>query len=306
MWSTWLTAELELALMFTGLVLLMSILFFTKPPGLPNALVKDIPVSLSLLEKTELSHNTCRFRFALPSKKHVLGLPIGQHMSLKCTTEDGKVISRSYTPVSSNDDIGIVDLVVKVYFKNIHPKFPNGGIMSQYLNDMEIGDSITVLGPKGKLTYAGCGELHLQRRVDGKAAVEIRRAKHIGMIAGGTGITPMLQIIREALKNPNDTTQFTLLFANQSEEDILLRDELDVLQHNHSNVDVWYTIDKADDPDSWNYSTGFITAEMIKEYLPAPSADTQMLLCGPPPMLKFAVLPAFESLGYTKEMQFTF
>ena len=39
---------------------------------------------------------------------------------------------------------GFVDLVVKVYFKDVHPKFPDGGKMSQYLNDMKIGDSIDV------------------------------------------------------------------------------------------------------------------------------------------------------------------
>ena len=51
--------------------------------------------------------------------------------------------------------------------------------------------------------------------------------KKINMIAGGTGITPMLQLIRAALKNPEDTTQMALLFCNQTEEDILLREELE-------------------------------------------------------------------------------
>ena len=50
------------------------------------------------------------------------------------------------------------------------------------------------------------------------------------MIAGGTGITPMLQVIRAILKNPRDTTKLYLIFANQTEEDILLRQELESLQ----------------------------------------------------------------------------
>jgi len=53
--------------------------------------------------------------------------------------------------------------------------------------------------------------------------------KAIGMIAGGTGITPMLQVLHEVLDNPADTTQVSLVFANVTEEDIMLRKELDGL-----------------------------------------------------------------------------
>jgi cytochrome-b5 reductase len=56
----------------------------------------------------------------------VLGLPIGQHISLKFTDDEGKEVQRSYTPVSSNDEKGYVDFVIKVYFKNSHPRFPEG------------------------------------------------------------------------------------------------------------------------------------------------------------------------------------
>ena len=48
--------------------------------------------------------------------------------------------------------------------------------------------------------------------------------KKIGMIAGGTGFTPCLQIIRAALKDPNDSTSIDFIYANVNEEDILLRD----------------------------------------------------------------------------------
>jgi cytochrome-b5 reductase len=60
------------------------------------------------------------------SKDHILGLPIGQHISLKFTDSDGKEVQRSYTPVSSNEDKGVVDFVVKVYRRDTHPRFPDG------------------------------------------------------------------------------------------------------------------------------------------------------------------------------------
>lgn len=56
-------------------------------------------------------------------------------------------------------------------------------------------------GPKGKLTYLGKGKLKIKRRAT-DANAEIRSAKKIGMIAGGTGITPMMQILRRALTDP--------------------------------------------------------------------------------------------------------
>ena len=53
------------------------------------------------------------------------------------------------------------------------------------------------------------------------------------MIAGGTGITPMLQLIRAILKDPRDKTKMWLVFANQTENDILLRTELEEVASNH-------------------------------------------------------------------------
>lgn len=65
---------------------------------------------LPLVEKEEISHDTRRYRFGLPSKEHILGLPVGQHIHLSATINNDLVI-RSYTPVTSDDDKGFVDLV---------------------------------------------------------------------------------------------------------------------------------------------------------------------------------------------------
>jgi len=46
---------------------------------------------------------------------------------------------------------------VQVYFKNVHPKFPAGGKMSQHLDSLDIGDFIDVRGPNGLLVYNGRG-----------------------------------------------------------------------------------------------------------------------------------------------------
>ena len=66
------------------------------------------------------------------------------------------------------------------------------------------------------------------------------------MIAGGSGITPMFQIIKHVTNNLSDDTKLALIYANQSEKDIILRQQLDCLCGLHPNkLSVWYTVDRA-------------------------------------------------------------
>ena len=116
------------------------------------------------------------------------------------------------------------------------------------------------------------------------------------MIAGGSGITPMLQIVREMLRETGAGGQspkkISILYANKSEEDILCRDTLDNFEKQFpGRVKVWYTVDAASKKKEWKYDVGFITKEMIEKHLPTPakSGDRfQILVCGPMPMMKFA------------------
>ncbi|XP_049864952.1 NADH-cytochrome b5 reductase 2 isoform X2 [Pectinophora gossypiella] len=258
--------------------------------------------ALPLIEREEISHDTRRFRFGLPSSEHVLGLPIGQHIHLSAKINDDLVI-RAYTPVSSDDDKGYVDLVIKVYFKNVHPKFPEGGKMSQHLENMKLGDTIDVRGPSGRLQYADKGSFLIKKmRKDPPTKINVKK---VNMIAGGTGITPMLQLVRHICQDANDHTQLALLFANQTEEDILLRKELEEYERNYpSQFKLWYTLDRPNE--GWKYSTGFINDTMISEHMFQKSDDTMVLMCGPPPMINFACTPALEKLGFKEELRFAY
>uniref|UniRef100_A0A1I7YHR5 NADH-cytochrome b5 reductase n=2 Tax=Steinernema glaseri TaxID=37863 RepID=A0A1I7YHR5_9BILA len=269
----------------------------------PVALVDpETKYALKLIKKTTVSHDTRKFRFALPSEQHVLGLPTGQHVYLSAKI-DGKLVVRPYTPISSDDDQGYVELMIKVYFKDVHPKFPEGGKMSQYLESLNIGDTIDFRGPSGLIIYEGNGKFAV--RPDKKSSPVPHKFKRIGMIAGGTGITPMLQVIDAILKDPTDQTELSLLFANQTENDILCRKELEELHNKHGDrFHLWYTIDRADI--DWNYSVGFIDQDMIEKHLPSPDADTAILMCGPPPMIKFACVPNLEKIGHPARSMFTF
>ena len=56
----------------------------------------------------------------------------------------------------------------------------------------------------------------------------------------------------------------------------------------------------------WSYSSGFVNADMISAHLPAPGPHSQILMCGPPPMIKFACLPNLEKLGFSEDMYVPF
>jgi len=257
---------------------------------------------LKLVEKVVLSHDTRLFRFELPSPKHCLGLPTGQHIYLSARVS-GSLVVRPYTPTSSDEDLGHMDLVIKVYHANVHPKFPEGGKMTQYLESMALGDTIDVRGPSGLLEYLGKGEFSI--KPDKKVAGESVRVKRVSMIAGGSGITPMLQVVRAVFRDPGDSTELGLLFANQTEEDILLRKELEEIKEEFPDrFKLWYTVDRPSE--DWQYSSGFINAEMIEKALFPPSSDNLVLLCGPPPMINFACMPNLDKLGYSAKMRFSF
>lgn len=260
---------------------------------------------VELGEKIALSHDTRLFRFLLPAGSMRLGLPVGKHLKVFAPNTSGVVdgewngrpdadhekseIERKYTPTSSTDSEGFFDLVIKVYKGGELERFPDGGKMSQYLDSLAVGDKLQVSGPYGLHEYRGGGVF--------KTMKHEHEYHRIGMIAGGTGITPMLQIIAAVLQTPNDLTELSLLYANKTESDILVREMLEALAKSHPDrFELHYTLDNP--PDEWSYSKGFVNAEMIAKHLPPADEKTLILMCGPPPMIKFACRPALEKLGY--------
>ncbi|KAK8850722.1 NADH-cytochrome b5 reductase 1 [Kwoniella newhampshirensis] len=231
--------------------------------------------SFKLVAKDHLSHNTALYRFELPRPTDCLGLPIGQHISVAAEI-DGKQIMRSYTPTTLDDDKGHFDLVVKTYEK---------GNISRYLSLLTIGQDVKIKGPKGKFIYTP------------------DLAPALLMIAGGTGITPMYQIIKSSIKNPADKTKLALIYANVEEDDILLRKELEALRDaSNGRFKLYYVLNKP--PAGWTGGVGFVTKEMIENLMPEGGVGSpthgeghKVLMCGPPPMCS-AMKAHLAQIGY--------
>ncbi|WVW80656.1 NADH-cytochrome b5 reductase 1 [Kwoniella bestiolae CBS 10118] len=261
----------------TALLILILAISYLINSGSKNRKVLD-PVewrSFKLVAKDHLSHNTALYKFALPRATDSLGLPVGQHISVAAEI-DGKQVVRSYTPTTLDDDKGHFDLVVKTYEK---------GNISRYLSLLTIGQDVKVKGPKGKFHYTA----HL--------------APALLMISGGTGITPMYQIIKSSLKNPNDKTKLSLIYANVEEDDILLRKDLEDLEKKSGGrFTLYHVLNKP--PANWTGGVGFITKEMIEQHMPHGGVGSpnhgeghKVLMCGPPPMMN-AMKGHLKELGY--------
>jgi cytochrome-b5 reductase len=87
----------------------------------------------------------------------------------------------------------------------------------------------------------------------------------------------------------------------------LVREELEALEKEFKGrFSLQYTLDRP--PANWNYSSGFVTKEMIEKHclFNKSSNNTQVFMCGPPPMLKFACQPALKELGFTEKEMVSF
>jgi NAD(P)H-flavin reductase len=88
---------------------------------------------------------------------------------------------------------GKFEMLIKVYYKDVHPQFPEGGKMTQYLNDLPMYETIKCRGPFGKLTYLGDGDFKILKKFKPPTFKE-KKYRGVGMLAGGTGITPFFQV----------------------------------------------------------------------------------------------------------------
>ncbi|CUS22201.1 LAQU0S04e10550g1_1 [Lachancea quebecensis] len=228
--------------------------------------------SLELEDQTLISKNTAMYRFKMRTPLEALNFPVGHHLAVKVPI-DGKELVRYYTPVSPKYQPGHFDIIVKSYAD---------GQVSKYFAGLKPGATVDFKGPVGRFNYVS------------------NSYKHIAMIAGGSGITPMLQILNEIITTPEDLTKVSLIYANETENDILLRDELDEIAEKYPNFEVNYVLHKPSS--NWNGEVGYVTKEHMKKYLPSFSSDSRLVMSGRPEMIRM-LLDYAEELGWPRGIE---
>ncbi|KAH9947042.1 hypothetical protein B0H21DRAFT_856810 [Amylocystis lapponica] len=245
-----------------------------------------------LTEMKQVNHDSFLYRFALSSPQQPLGLPVGQHVFARLRRKDThEIVQRAYTPVSRQDAVGAIEFLVKLYLPCT--QFPAGGKMTTGFHQLQVGDTVELKGPLGSFTWAGPG-----------AAVwkgVPRRVRHVGLVCGGSGITPILQVLRSILRDAADGTRVWLLDANKSDADILFRDELRELhaRHGEDRFALRHTLSVV--PEGWAQSHGRITDAMLATHLPPPSPDALIMVCGPAGMISDVLQPGLRKLGWDLE-----
>ena len=177
---------------------------------------------------------------------------------------DGKDVRRAYSLCSSPfvDE----DLVVTV-------KRVENGLMSNWLPDhIQQGQTLKVMEPMGVFT----------------TDYDTSNKRHLIMFAGGSGITPMMSIVKSMLVKEPDSI-VSLIYCNRDEESIIFRDALDKLQTNYQGrLHVIHVLDNA--PMNWQGYSGLLNPEMLKklfERIPDWGMEkTTYLMCGPEGMMK--------------------
>mmetsp|Transcript_358 Transcript_358/g.344 ORF Transcript_358/g.344 Transcript_358/m.344 type:complete len:298 (-) Transcript_358:78-971(-) len=263
-------------------------------------------IKLKYIKKTKVSHNTFIFSYEFANKDIPLGLNIGQHIAIDADMiseefPEGEPVTRKYTPISWIEQRGTVDILIKVYYTN--ERFPGGGKMSNYLNNLKEGQDIDVRGPFGKFNYLGDGLCKIQIKFKPVTYRE-HKFKKIGMLGAGTGITPLFQVLQSADRN-KDLCEFVLFFGNTTEEDILLKEELQAFEKN-KNFKLTLVFMLSKPSDGWKGEIGHFNTENIKKYMPEPSEDSIILHCGPRSLCKDVYQANLIKLGHKKENIFEF
>ena len=220
-------------------------------------------IKLRLRAKLHLSETIKLFRFDLPTTKSVTGCKTGQYIALR----NGD-ITRYYSPVSRPDDFGKLDLIIKVDDK---------GIMSKYLNEIQLGEHVDIKGPMGELDLDFVGRNKLDSVI---------------LICGGTGISPMIQIIRTILHNKYSTTVHLIYGASEPNE-LVYKDFL-IHKALNSNGQIKVTL-LVDQPHfAWpvmsceavnvpvSYGVGFCTQMLLESVLGTSAGKkNKIVICGP-------------------------
>ncbi|CEP09730.1 hypothetical protein [Parasitella parasitica] len=223
-----------------------------------GTLDQNVYVPLGLIKKEKISPDSFLLRVAT-TKQPTKEFPVPSCVYVK---DDAIQVMRPYTPINQNPyEDGYVDLVVKRY---------RDGSVSRTLCGFQLNDKVHVRGPMTEEYLYSANTLDT-----------------VGMIAGGTGITPMYQLICRILENPQDqNTRIWLIYGNKTEQDILLKSELDQLSAKFGNrFKVKYVLEKTSDSNA-GFAQGHVTKEMIESMSKDDGQRRKIFVCGPHKMLQ--------------------
>jgi ferredoxin-NADP reductase len=191
----------------------------------------------------------------------------GQHVDVRLTAEDGYQAQRSYSIASA--PIGTrIELTVE--------RLADGEVSPYLADELRPGDQIELRGPVG-----------------GYFVWEPAQGGPLLLVAGGSGVVPLMAMIREREAARSDV-ETRLVFSSRGWDDVIYRDELERLAG--GGLAVVHTLTRSQPP-GWTGYARRVDADMLAEVGPAPAERPRVYVCGPTPFVE-AVAEALVHLGH--------
>jgi len=185
----------------------------------------------------------------------------GQHVDVRLTAEDGYQAERSYSIASPPEEARRVTLTVE--------RLDDGEVSPYLTGELRIGDKLELRGPIG-----------------GYFVWEAQMGGPLLLVAGGSGIVPLMAMIRHrAIVGSTIATR--LLYSSRSSEDIIYRDELDRLVKSVTLLEVVQTLTR-EQPPGWTGYHRRIDTDMLREVSWPLDQRPLIFICGPTPFVETA------------------
>ena len=193
----------------------------------------------------------------------------GQHVDVRLTAEDGYQAQRSYS-ISSPPKASHVTLTVERL---------DDGEVSPYLTDvLRAGDKLELRGPIG-----------------GYFTWEVSQGGPLMLIAGGSGVSPLMAMLRYLTRSEKPIPA-RLLLSSRTLADIIFQEELERLVAQNTNVEVFHTLTR-EQPLGWQGYARRIDREMLKDLLWPAARRPRIFICGPTALVE-GVASACVELGH--------
>jgi ring-1,2-phenylacetyl-CoA epoxidase subunit PaaE len=228
--------------------------------------------SLRIAEVIDETSDAKSIRFELPEElSQEFSFKPGQHLTLKADIQ-GEDVRRTYSLCVAPEDGEL-----KVTVKRIA-----GGVFSNWANDnLKAGDHLEVMAPHGSFTWDFIAGAH----------------NHYVGFAGGSGITPVISLLKTALIREPDS-RFTLFYGNRDSSSVIFLEELAGLKNRFmGRLQVHHFLaEEAEDIELFNGMLDRAKCDLILGTLVDPADVAAFFICGPGPMMD-AAEEALHSVG---------
>jgi ferredoxin-NADP reductase len=199
-----------------------------------------------------------------------MGHRAGQHVDVRLTSEDGYQAERSYSIASAPEEQPRLTLTVE--------RLDDGEVSPYLVDELRVGDQLELRGPIG-----------------GYFVWEVHMGGPLLLVAGGSGIVPLMAMIRHRAA-VGSTVPTRLLYSARSYEEIIYRDELDRRVRDTTGLEVVYTLTR-EQPPGWTGYHRRIDADLLRDVAWPSDQHPRIYVCGPTPFVETAAT-MFVALGH--------